>query len=177
MLITMQTHHFFISYSGFISQLYFYLFFGCIDNFLLAVMAYDRYVAICHPLYYTSIKREGVCVLLVVGSWIFSCGSALLPTLLLVRVSFCPDNIIPHFLCSLSFPLNLLCSNTSVNEVVIFTEGVMAVTFPLSGILVCYGHIGASILRVPLPKGLQSQSTCGSHLSAVSLFYGTIMVL
>lgn len=113
-------------------------------------MAYDRYVAISHPLHYTSIMRERLYVLLVAGSWITSCGSALLHTLLLAQVSSCADNIIPHFFCSLSIPLKLFC------ELVIFTEGVMVVIFPLSDILVCYGHTRASILRVPLPKGLQS---------------------
>ncbi|XP_054440409.1 olfactory receptor 1J1-like [Pteronotus mesoamericanus] len=178
MLMNMQTHDFFISYPGCISQLYFYLFFGCVDNLLLAVMAYDRYVAICHPLHYTTIMRERLCVLLVAGSWIFSSGSALLHTLLLAQVSFCTDNIIPHFFCSLSILIKLSCSNTSVNELVLFTEGAMVVIFPLCGILVSYGHIGASILRVPSTKGIcKALSTCGSHLSVVSLFYGTIMVL
>ncbi|XP_004423470.1 PREDICTED: olfactory receptor 1J4-like [Ceratotherium simum simum] len=178
MLLNMQTQHLSISYPGCISQMYFYILFGCVDNLLLAVMAYDRYVAICHPLHYTTIMREGLCVLLVAGSWILSCGSALLHTLLLAQVSFCADNIIPHFFCSLPILLKLSCSNTSLNELVVFTAGAAVVVFPLSGILVSYGHIGASILRAPSNKRIcKALSTCGSHLSVVSLFYGTIIAL
>ncbi|VCW83822.1 unnamed protein product [Gulo gulo] len=178
MLRNMQTQHLPISYPGCISQMYFYLLFGCVDNILLAVMAYDRYVAICHPLHYTTIMKEDLCVLLVAGSWILSCVSALLHTLLLTQVSFCADNIIPHFFCSLRILLKLSCSNTSLNELTIFTAGAVVVIFPLSGILVSYGHIGASILKAPSTKGIcKALSTCGSHLSVVSLFYGTIMAL
>ncbi|XP_014637421.1 PREDICTED: LOW QUALITY PROTEIN: olfactory receptor 1J4-like [Ceratotherium simum simum] len=178
MLLNMHTQHLSISYPGCISQMYFYLFLGCVDSLLLAVMAYDRYVAICHPLHYTTIMKEGPCVLLVAGSWILSCGSALLHTLLLVQVSFCADNIIPHFFCSLSILLRVSCSNTSLHELVIFTAGGATVIFPLSGILVSYGHIGVTILKVPSTKGIcKALSTCGSHLSVVSLFYGTIIAL
>ncbi|XP_019649056.2 LOW QUALITY PROTEIN: olfactory receptor 1J1-like, partial [Ailuropoda melanoleuca] len=181
MLMNMQTQHLSISYPGCISQTYFYILFGCVDNLLLAVIAYDRYVAICHPtpstLHYTTIMKEDLCVL-VAGSWILSCGSALLHTLLLTQVSFCADNIIPHFFCSLPILLKLSCSNTSLNELVIFTAGAAVVIFPLSGILVSNGHIGASILKVPSTKGIcRALSTCGSHIPVVSLFYGTIMAL
>uniref|UniRef100_A0A8D1SUF0 Olfactory receptor n=1 Tax=Sus scrofa TaxID=9823 RepID=A0A8D1SUF0_PIG len=178
MLTNMQTQNTSISYPGCISQVYFYLLFGCVDNLLLMVMAYDRYVAICHPLHYTTIMREGVCALLVAGSWIVSCASALLHTLLLAQVSFCADNIIPHFSCSLPNLLKLSCSDTSLNELVIFTAGAAVVVVPLSGILVSYSRIGLSILRVPSTKGIfKALSTCGSHLSVVSLFYGTVMAL
>ncbi|XP_064147560.1 olfactory receptor 1J2-like isoform X1 [Loxodonta africana] len=178
MLMSMQTQHLSISYPECISQMYFYILFACIDNLLLGVMAYDRYVAICHPLHYTTIMRKEFCVLLVTGSWILSCGSALLHTLLLTQLSFCADNTIPHFFCSLPILLKLSCSNTSLNELVIFTAGAVVVIFPLSGILLSYGRIGASILRVPSTKGIcKALSTCGSHLSVVSLFYGTIVAL
>ncbi|XP_006150571.2 olfactory receptor 1J4 [Tupaia chinensis] len=178
MLVNMQSQQLSISYPACISQMYFYILFGCVDNLLLAVMAYDRYVAICHPLHYSIIMKEGLCVLLVSGSWIISCGSALLHTLLLAKLSFCADNVIPHFFCSLPILLKLSCSNTSLNEMVIFTAGAAVTVFPLSGILVSYGCIGACILRAPSTKGIcKALSTCGSHLSVVSLFYGTIMVL
>ncbi|XP_075415642.1 olfactory receptor 1J2-like, partial [Tenrec ecaudatus] len=178
MLVNMQTQHLSISYPECISQVYFYFLFGCVDNLLLAVMAYDRYVAICHPLHYSIIMRKERCVLLVAGSWVTSCGSALLHTLLLARLSFCADNIIPHFFCSLTILLKLSCSSTSLNELAIFTEGAMTVIFPLTGILVSYGHIGASVLKIPSTKGIcKAWSTCGSHLSVVSLFYGTIVAL
>ncbi|XP_039722603.1 olfactory receptor 1J4-like [Pteropus medius] len=178
MLRDMHSMDKFIPYAGCILQMYFFIVFFCLDSLLLAVMAYDRYVAICNPLRYTTIMREGLCVLLVAGSWLVSCGSALLDTLLLAQVSFCADNIIPHFFCSLPVLLKLSCSNTSVTELVIFTVGTLVVIFPFIAILVSYGRIGTSILKVPSTMGLtKALSTCGSHLSVVSLFYGTIIVL
>uniref|UniRef100_A0A8C6CPS0 Olfactory receptor n=1 Tax=Moschus moschiferus TaxID=68415 RepID=A0A8C6CPS0_MOSMO len=156
----------------------FFIFFGCVDNLLLAVMAYDRYVAICHPLHYTTIMRGNLCISLVAVSWIFSCSSAMSHTLSLARLSFCADNTIPHFFCDLAALLKLSCSDTSLNELVIFTVGALGIIIPLTGILVSYVRIGVSILRVPSTKGIyKALSTCGSHLSVVFLFYGTIMVL
>ena len=112
------------------------------------------------------------------GSWLLSCAYALTHTLLLAQLSFCADNIIPHFFCDLAALLKLSCSDTSLNELVIFTEGAAVVIFPLSGILFSYGHIGVSILKVPSTKGIcKALSTCGSHLSVVSLFYGTMMAV
>ncbi|XP_014336057.2 olfactory receptor 1J4 [Bos mutus] len=178
MLINMQTQDQSIPYAECIAQMYFFLLFGCIDNLLLVVMAYDRYMAICHPLHYTTIMREELCMFLLAGSWFLSCVIALSHTILLVQLSFCADNIIPHFFCDLAALLKLSCSDTSVNELVIFTAGAAVVILSLSGILVSYGLIGASILRVPSTKGIcKALSTCGSHLSVVSLFYGTIMAL
>ncbi|XP_070286155.1 olfactory receptor 1J4-like [Myotis yumanensis] len=175
MLMNMQTQQQSISYVGCISQMYFFILFSTLDNFLLAVMAYDRYMAICHPLHYTTIMREGLCVLLVAGSWILSCGQSLLYTLLLVRLSFCADNAIIHYFCDLAALLKLSCSDTSLNELVIFTEGAM-ILFLSFGIILCsYIRIGTTILRVPSTKRLfKAFSTCGSHLSVVSLYYGTL---
>ena len=178
MLINMQTQDQSIPYAECIAQMYFFLLFGCIDNLLLVVMAYDRYMAICHPLHYTTIMREELCMFLLAGSWVLSCVIALSHTILLAQLSFCADNNIPHFFCDLAALLKLSCSDTSVNELVIFTAGAAVVILSLSGILVSYGLIGVSILRVPSMKGIcKALSTCGSHLSVVSLFYGIIMAL
>ncbi|XP_045695973.1 olfactory receptor 1J4-like [Phyllostomus hastatus] len=175
MLMNMQTHHFFISYPGCISQLYFYICFGCVDNLLLAVMAYDRYVAICHPLHYNTIMREELCVLLVSASWITSCAHALLHTVPMVRLSFCANNVITHFLCDLNALLKLSCSDISLNELVLLTEGGMVLFLPLAIILGSYIRIGTIILKAPSTKRLlKAFSTCGSHLLVVSLFYGTL---
>uniref|UniRef100_A0A286ZJM3 G-protein coupled receptors family 1 profile domain-containing protein n=1 Tax=Sus scrofa TaxID=9823 RepID=A0A286ZJM3_PIG len=178
MLMNMQTQDQSISYAGCITQTYFFLFFICLDDFLLTSMAYDRYVAICHPLHYTTIMRGGLCTLLVTVSWILSCAVALCHTLLLAQLSFCAHNIIPHYFCDLGALLKLSCSDTSVNELVIFTVGLAVITLPLMCILVSYGCIGATILKVPSTKGIcKALSTCGSHLSVVSLYYGTIIGL
>ncbi|XP_057576586.1 olfactory receptor 1J4-like [Hippopotamus amphibius kiboko] len=171
MLMNLHTWDQSIPYAGCVTQIYFFIFFACIDKLLLTVMAYDRYVAVCHPLHYTTLMREELCVSLLAGAWLLSCASALSHTLLLARLSFCADNIIPHFFCDLAALLKLSCSDTSLNERGILTAGSAVLILPLSGILVSYGRIGLSILRVPSTKGIcKALSTCGSHLSVVSLF-------
>ncbi|XP_048197463.1 olfactory receptor 1J4-like isoform X2 [Perognathus longimembris pacificus] len=176
MLTSMQTQDRSISYPGCIAQMYFFIFFTDMDNFLLSSMVYDRYVAICHPLRYTTIMKEELCILLVAASWVLSCASALSHTLLLARLSFCADNTIPHFFCELAALLKLSCSDTSLNELIIFTVGLAVITIPLLCILISYGCIGATILKVPSTKGIwKALSTCGSHLCVVSLYYGTII--
>ncbi|XP_070106491.1 olfactory receptor family 1 subfamily J member 42 isoform X1 [Equus caballus] len=174
MLKNMQTQQPSIPYVGCISQMCLIIVFGCLDNFLLAVMAYDRYVAICQPLHYTTVMRQELCVSLVAGSWFFSCGHALLHALLLVQLSFCADNAIPNF-CDLPALLKISCSDIFLNELVIFTEGAMVVILPFFSILGSYIHIWMTVLRVPSRRRLfKVFSTCGSHLFVVSLYYGTI---
>ncbi|KAM6170003.1 olfactory receptor 1J1-like [Rhynchocyon petersi] len=178
MLKNMQTQHLSISYEACISQTYFFILFADLDSFLITAMAYDRYVAICHPLHYNTIMGQNLCVLLVAGSWITACSCALLHTLLLTRLSFCADDTIPHFFCDLDALLKLSCSDTSINQLVIFTAGLAAIMLPFLCILVSYGHIGNTILRVPSTKGVcKALSTCGSHLSVVTLYYGAIIGL
>uniref|UniRef100_A0A8C3X801 G-protein coupled receptors family 1 profile domain-containing protein n=1 Tax=Catagonus wagneri TaxID=51154 RepID=A0A8C3X801_9CETA len=177
MLMDVQTGDLFIPYAECITQTYFFLFFTGLDDYLFTSMAYDRYVAICHPLHYTTIMKGGLCTLLVTVSWILSCANALCHSLLLVQLSFCAD-IIPHFFCDLGALLKLSCSDTSLNEMVIFISGLATIMLPLMCILVSYGLIGATILKVPSSKGIcKALSTCGSHLSVVSLYYGTIFGL
>nr|XP_004662753.3 olfactory receptor 50-like [Jaculus jaculus] len=178
MLMNMLTKSHSISYTGCVSQVYFFLLFGGIDSFLLTSMAYDRYVAICHPLHYTTIMNQNLCFLLVIVSWILSTISALIHTLLLARLSFFRDNTIHHFFCDLSALLKLSSSDTTINELVILPVGTVVITLPFICILVSYGHIGATILRRPSLKGIcKALSTCGSHLSVVSLYYGAIIGL
>ncbi|XP_058379947.1 olfactory receptor 1J1-like [Diceros bicornis minor] len=178
MLVNMQTKHKSIPYAGCISQTYFFIFFAALDSFLITSMAYDRYVAICHPLHYTVIMSQSVCVMLVAGSWLITCVCALLHTLLLARLSFCADHTVPHFFCDLAALLKLSCSDTSLNQLVIFTVGLTTIVLPFLCILVSYGNIGATIFRVPSTKGIcKALSTCGSHLSVVTLYYGAIIGL
>uniref|UniRef100_I3NH78 Olfactory receptor n=1 Tax=Ictidomys tridecemlineatus TaxID=43179 RepID=I3NH78_ICTTR len=178
MLMNMLTHTQSISYAGCIPQEYFFLIWRDLDNFLLTSMAYDRYMAICHPLHYTRIMSQNLCFLLVIVSWVLSSAIALLHTLLLARLSFLRGNTLHHFFCDLSALLKLSSSDTTINQLVILTVGVVVITLPLLCILVSYGHIGASVLRRPSIKGIcKALSTCGSHLSVVSLYYGAIIEL
>ncbi|XP_008844125.1 olfactory receptor 1F1-like [Nannospalax galili] len=167
-----------ISFSGCLTQMYFVFMFVDMDNFLLAVMAYDRFVAICHPLHYTTKMTHQLCALLVAGSWVIANLNVLLHTLLMAQLSFCADNVIPHFFCDVTPLLKLSCSDTHLNEVVILSEGSLIMITPFVCILISYIHIICAVLRVPSPRGRwKAFSTCGSHLAVVCLFYGTIIAV
>ncbi|EFB14796.1 hypothetical protein PANDA_021506, partial [Ailuropoda melanoleuca] len=163
-----------ICYDGCLTQLYFFGLFADLDNFLLAVMALDCYVAISHPLHYAMTMNFQRCILLVTGSWVVNIFHALVHTLLVMRLSFCGPNIIPHFFCDLVPLLNLACSSTYVNDLVlIFVAGTLLIG-PFIFILTSYFYIALAILRINSTKGKQRAfSNCTSHLSVVSLFYST----
>ncbi|XP_026373184.2 olfactory receptor-like protein DTMT [Ursus arctos] len=167
-----------IPYAGCLTQMYFFLLFADLESFLLVAMAYDRYVAICFPLHYTTIMSPKLCLSLVVLSWIMTTFTSLLHTLLMARLSFCADNVIPHFFCDMSALLKLACSDIQINEMVIFILGGLIIIVPFLLISSSYARIVSSILKVPSAGSiLKAFSTCGSHLSVVSLFYGTIIGL
>ncbi|XP_075398978.1 olfactory receptor 1C1 [Tenrec ecaudatus] len=163
-----------ISFSCCLTQLFFFISFVNMDSFLLCVMAYDRYVAICHPLRYTTLMNPRVCVHLVAGSWMVTFLHALLHTSLMARLSFCSSNTIHHFFCDLNPLLKLSCSDVSFNILLIFTVGGLLALTPLICILISYGFIFSTILKITSTQGKQRAfSTCGCHLSVVVLFYGT----
>ncbi|XP_032706864.1 olfactory receptor 1361-like [Lontra canadensis] len=165
-----------IPYAGCLTQMFFFIWFAGIDSFLLTAMAYDRYVAICHPLHYARSVTPQLCGLLVAASWTAAFGNALTHTVLLTRLSFCTHNRVPHFFCDLSPLLKLACSDTFLNNVMVYTVGALPTITPFVGILVSYTCIFATVLRIPSTRGKQKAfSTCGSHLSVVSLFYGTLI--
>ncbi|KAK7803254.1 hypothetical protein U0070_021828 [Myodes glareolus] len=167
-----------ITFGGCLTQLYFYMFFGNMEIFLLVVMAYDRYVAICFPLHYTNIMSPKLCVCLLLPLWMLTTLHAMMHTLLMARLSFCENNVILHFLCDLSPLLNLACSDTSVNELMIFITGGSFIIVPFLLIVISYSKIVSSIFKISSTQGIYKVfSTCGSHLSVVSLFYGTLFGL
>ncbi|KAG3280075.1 olfactory receptor 7A10-like [Ictidomys tridecemlineatus] len=174
MLVNIQTQSKVITYAGCITQICFFLFFIEVDNFLLAVMAYDRYVAICHPLHYTVIMNPRLCGLLVVVCWILSVLHALFQSLMVLRLSFCTHLEIPHFFCEPNHVVQLACSDTFLNEVVMDSALVLMVIGPIAGIVYSYAKITSSIRAISSAQGkYKAFSTCASHLSIVSLFYGT----
>ncbi|XP_040099680.1 olfactory receptor-like protein DTMT [Oryx dammah] len=178
LLQDMQSQDPSIPYAGCLTQMYFFLFFADLEDFLLVAMAYDRYVAICFPLHYTAIMSPRLCLFLVVLSWVLTTVPALLYTLLMARLCFCADNVIPHFFCDMSALLKLSCSDTQINELVIFVVGGLIIALPFLLIIMSYARILFSVLKVPSVKGIcKAFSTCGSHLTVVSLFYGTIIGL
>ncbi|XP_043834865.1 olfactory receptor 7D4-like isoform X1 [Dromiciops gliroides] len=174
MLVSILTQNKAISYADCLAQMYFFLVFAGLDDFLLSAMAYDRFVAICHPLRYAAIMSPGVCCLLVLFSWIISLLYSLLHSLMVTRLSFCTDHEIQHFFCDLPQVLKLACSDTLINYVLVYLVAGLLGILPLTGILFSYSQICSSILKVPSAQGkYKAFSTCGSHLTVVCLFYGT----
>ncbi|XP_049731268.1 olfactory receptor 7G3-like [Elephas maximus indicus] len=174
MLVNIQTENRAISYTGCLTQVYFFMVFICMDNLLLTVMAYDRFVAICHPLYYRVIMSPRLCHLLILLSFFISIMNALLRSLMVLHLSFCTNLEIPHFFCELAQILKLACSDTLINNIHVYLVTSLLGMGPLSGIIFSYIRIVSCTLRIPLTGGkYKAFSTCGSHLSVVSLFYGT----
>ncbi|KAM7140691.1 olfactory receptor 7D4-like [Molossus nigricans] len=174
MLVNIQTQSKAITYAGCVTQVYFFMVFGGMDTFLLTVMAYDRFVAICHPLYYAVIMNPRLCGLLVLMSWFISLTYSLIQSLLMLRLSFCTSWVISHFYCEIAQALMLACSDTLINHILLYVVTGLLGIIPFSGIVFSYIRIASSILRIPSADGkYKAFSTCGSHLSVVSLFYGT----
>ncbi|VFV26417.1 olfactory receptor-like protein [Lynx pardinus] len=174
MLWNMQTQTKVITYEDCITQMYFFIHFAGLEFFLLTVMAYDRFVAICHPLHYTVIMNPRLCGLLVLVSWIMCVLNSLLQSLMMLRLSFCTHLHIPHFFCELNEMLQLACSDTFLNNLVMYFATVLLGGAPLAGILYSYSKIVSSIRRISSAQGkYKAFSTCASHLSVVSLFFCT----
>ncbi|XP_035936016.2 olfactory receptor 1f45-like [Halichoerus grypus] len=165
-----------ISYVECMTQIYFFITFINMDGFLLSVMAYDRYVAICCSLHYTMIMKPKLCILLVAASWVITNLHALLHTLLMVQLTFCFNNTMYHFFCDPYAILRLSCSDTFINDLMVFTVGGLIFLTPFTCIILSYAYILSSVLKLPSAHGIRrALSTCGSHLTVVSLFYGAIL--
>ncbi|XP_021538895.1 olfactory receptor-like protein OLF4 [Neomonachus schauinslandi] len=165
-----------ITYAGCITQMYFFTLFAVLDIFLLSVMAYDRFVAICHPLHYTVIMNPQLCGMLVLVSWIMSILNSLLQSLMMLRLSFCTHFQIPRFFCELNEMVQLACSDTFLNKVVMYFAAVLLGCGAFVGILYSYSKIVSCIHGISSAQGkYKAFSTCASHLSVVSLFYCTIL--
>ncbi|KAM5189708.1 olfactory receptor 7A10-like [Callospermophilus lateralis] len=174
MLVNIQTQSKAITYTGCITQIHFFVIFAELDIFLLTVMAYDRYVAICQPLHYMVIMNHRLCVMLVLVSWVGSFLHAILQSLMVLQLSFCTDLEIPHFFCELNQVVHRACSDIFLNDLVIYITAVFLGGGPLTGILYSYCKIVSSIRAISSAQGkYKAFSTCASHLSVVSLFYGT----
>ena len=177
-LLNIHTQHYTISHNGCLVQMFFFMELALLDDFLLAVMAYDRYVAICLPLHYTTIMGPQRCLLLVATSWLSSHLLAFSLCLLMSQFSFCTSHAIPHFFCDLLPLLKLACSDTHIFQLMMFAEAALSGVVPLTCVLVSYAHIIHTILRIPSAGGKHKVfSTCGSHLTVVTLFYGTLFLV
>ncbi|XP_069083535.1 olfactory receptor 5B12-like [Pleurodeles waltl] len=167
-----------ISVSGCAVQLFSFIVFGTAESLLLAVMAYDRYSAICHPLLYSVIMTGKVCMELVIGVYICGILHAMLQTGVIFRLSFCGSKEIPHFFCDVPPLLRLSCTDTFINEIVMLFSSITIATVSISTILTSYIYILTTIMRIPSSGGRhRAFSTCSSHLICVSLFYSTGLVV
>ncbi|XP_015359389.1 olfactory receptor 7D4-like [Marmota marmota marmota] len=174
MLVNIQAHSKDISYRECLSQVYFYIVFLGVDNFLLTVMAFDRFVAICHPLNYTVIMNPRLCVLLVLMCWLIMFWIALIQILLAKRLAFSTGTEIPHFFCELAQLLKVAGSDALINIIFTYVAGALLVVFPMTGILFSYFQIVSSLMRMSsIERKYKAFSTCVSHICVVSLFYGT----
>ncbi|XP_015345491.1 olfactory receptor 150-like isoform X1 [Marmota marmota marmota] len=164
-----------ISYPECMTQFYFFIGFAIAECHMLAVMAYDRYVAICNPLLYNVTMSNQVCLWLVFGVYSMSLIGSIVHTTYMLRVLFCKDDIINHYFCDFFPLLELSCSSTFINEVLGLSSSAFNIFLPTMTILSSYIFIIASILRIRSTKGrAKAFSTCSSHISAVGLFFGSL---
>ncbi|XP_069802300.1 olfactory receptor 10A7-like [Dendropsophus ebraccatus] len=167
-----------MSFSGCITQFYIFAFSESLECFMLALMAYDRYLAICNPLRYTTIMTFALIYKMILISWILLASFLLVTTLSLFGLQFCGPNVIDHFFCDLAPILQLSCSETSALEMEVFWMSMVVVVLPSVMIVTSYGCIVATILS--LSSNLQRRkafSTCSSHLTVVGIFYGTLITV
>jgi olfactory receptor len=163
-----------ISYSGCMTQLFFFCFFVNSECYVLTAMAYDRYVAICQPLLYTVIMSPKTCSLLMLGSHLMGFAGAMVHTGCMIRLIFCDANTINHYMCDIFPLLQLSCSSTYINELV--TSAVVGTIVILSSliILMSYALILFNIIHMSSGKRWSKAiGTCGSHIITVALFYGS----
>ncbi|XP_069326158.1 olfactory receptor 5A2 [Eulemur rufifrons] len=163
-----------ISFVGCATQYFVFCGMGLTECFLLAAMAYDRYAAICNPLLYTALVSHTLCLKMVAGAYLGGFLSSLIATCSVYQHDFCGPNMINHFFCDLPPVLALSCSDTLTSQVVTFMVGVLVGVASVFVILISYGYIVAAVLKISSAEGrTKAFSTCASHLTAVTLFYGS----
>ncbi|XP_077024162.1 olfactory receptor 6C75-like [Tamandua tetradactyla] len=177
-LVTIVTGDRTISYNCCVAQLFFFIFLGVTEFYLLAAMSYDRYMAICKPLHYTTFMSNRVCALLVLSSWLAGFLIIFPPIILLVQLDFCASNIINNFICDCSPVLQLSCTDTSFLELTAFLLAVVMLMVTLTLVILSYACIIQTILRIPsTSQRKKAFSTCSSHMIVVSLSYGSCIFM
>ncbi|KAG9480797.1 olfactory receptor-like protein OLF1 [Eleutherodactylus coqui] len=177
-LVNTLSHDKSISFLGCAAQMYFSLALGATECITLAMMAYDRYVAICNPLRYQIIMNKKLCVCLAAFSWTVSFLNAIIHAAFTFQLPYCNSNHISHFFCEMPPLFKLSCRDTLFNEVAVYISGGLIALCSFLLTLVSYFHIITSILKIRSSKGrYKAFSTCASHLTVVSLYYGTIVFM
>ncbi|XP_066485429.1 olfactory receptor 11L1-like [Tiliqua scincoides] len=167
-----------ISFSGCFIQFYFFAFLAGAESYLLSVMSYDRYLAICKPLHYVTLMKNRLCAQLSLASWLTGIVASAFTTLFASQLSFCGPNEIDHFFCDYTPLLKLSCSDTQQTEMVMTMLGSACTMPPLVLTLASYAFIIITILKIPTTSGRSKAfSTCSSHLIVVTIFYGTLIIV
>ncbi|XP_058413491.1 olfactory receptor 2AP1-like [Diceros bicornis minor] len=178
MLVNIGTGDKTISFAGCFTQYFFAILLGATEFYLLAAMSYDRYVAICKPLYYTTIVSRRLCIHLVLCSWFSGFLVVIVPYIMTLQLPFCASNIINHYCCDYTILLHLSCSETRFIEVIEFVAAAVTLILTLMLVVLSYTYIIRTILRIPsVQQRKKAFSTCSSHMIVVSLSYGSCIFM
>ncbi|XP_053410843.1 olfactory receptor 6C4-like [Nycticebus coucang] len=178
LLLSISTGNKTITFAGCFTQYFFAIFFGATEFYLLAAMSYDRYVAICKPLHYTTIMSNRVCVQLVLCSWLGGFLIILPPIILTSQLDFCASNVLNHYYCDYGPLIEISCSDTSVLELVDFILAVVTLVVTLVLVILSYTNIIRTILNIPSAQQRNKAfSTCSSHMIVISLSYGSCIFM
>nr|XP_008532864.1 PREDICTED: olfactory receptor 5B3-like [Equus przewalskii] len=167
-----------ISYNACAAQMFFFAVFATVESYLLASMACDRYAAVCKPLHYSTMMTTSMCTRRAIGSYICGFLNASIHVGDVFSLSFCKSNMVPHFFCDVPALMALSCSYRHVSELILALLESFNIFFALLVILISYLFIFVTILKMPSVEGyMKALSTCASHLTAVSIFYGTVIFM
>ncbi|KAB0347423.1 hypothetical protein FD754_012280 [Muntiacus muntjak] len=177
-LVSIVTRDMTISYNSCLAQVFFFILLGSTEFFLLTVMSYDRYVAICKPLHYTTIMNSRICNQLVISSWLAGFLIIFPPVIMGLQLDFCDSNIIDHFTCDSSPMLLISCTDTAFLELMAFFLAAFTLMVTLTLVILSYVFILKTILRIPSPEQRKKAfSTCSSHIVVVSISYGSCIFM
>ncbi|NXS01912.1 OR6B1 protein, partial [Oxylabes madagascariensis] len=178
LLVTLVVRSKSISFTGCMAQLYFFIALVCTECVLLAVMAYDRYAAVCAPLHYALTMSRRACLQLATASWLVGFLTALLKVSFISQLSFCGPGVINHFFCDISPLLNLSCTKRRLAEMVDFVVALFNLLIPLSVIIISYTCIISTVLLIPKAQSRKKAfSTCASHLAVVIIFFSATLFM
>nr|XP_012804493.1 olfactory receptor 6C4-like [Jaculus jaculus] len=167
-----------ISFAGCFTQYFFAIFFGATEFYLLAAMSFDRYVAICKPLHYTTIMSNRACTQLVLCSWLSGFLIILFPIILTTQLEFCASNVLNHYYCDYGPLVEIACSDTRFLEVLDFILAAITLLVTLGLVILSYTHIIRTILKIPsAQQRTKAFSTCSSHMIVISLSYGSCIFM
>ncbi|KAG3285018.1 olfactory receptor 5B3-like [Ictidomys tridecemlineatus] len=167
-----------ISYNACAAQMFFFVVSATVENFLLCSMAYDRYAAVCKPLHYTTTMTTSMCMWLILGCYVIGFLNASIHTGNTFSLVFCLSNVVHHFFCEIPAVMVLSCSERHVNELVLIYVASFNIFFGVIVIVISYIFIFITILKMRSDTGhRKAMSTCASHFTAVSIFYGTLIFM